>query len=1171
MAINLNGLNIIPQGATLTTGGSAPLGLNNEIRGGVHRVSGTGTDTRTDISGALLQAGMLVYDEATSLHYQYVNVGDAPADPPNPNDPYRDALGNLPNAAENWAVFEPGGEGNSPLEGWTINGTPDQRTPVLHWDPAAGLEEWMPNTLYAVGDRFFTSTRPDFFPDPSTRGNIYQVDAAYFSDDTLDVRNVGNTISLVTETDATALRWAPNGEQRLPTWNAAVTYEIGDVVTYKFGAGSILSTPVMIPPVATTSILRYTGMATGGTGPSEEPLITGNPLITGIQRSSRDWAIETGSIATWNGATSFSFGAYAVYERQLFRALTDVIRPADPTEDYDPPTVGPLWELEADAAILHWRPNTQFYAGNIVFQTGTGGGGIYTVDADIVTGDTFANEGFTPLPLINSEWAGKLFDRFGFYEVGDIVSLPDANGVDQLWVCDTAVSGLQLTDGIRESRRPGGSENLWSLIDIHRGREVVDTWQSDIDYDPGDVVSYFVGQGSIDNNNPGAVDPDLPLHPTVFHFQFRAGITPSGSTTTDRPVTGNQGLGAGLASRQWMVAAGTITPWYGLPQEANRGILQYAAGAYVTYDGHIWRAIQDITKANNNSTVPVPVQGTGLWEQESTAIDSPALRFNQGASPEFSYATGTNRFEVLGEAALGVPLYFDQTSQASGNIEFIDLIPHNTDLHPAWNAFASTSSLAIQVGTYNYPDPNNAANQATVAWPTIGNVGDVQSRIVTEAGLEQQLLLNGLDITPGSVRVGGDIGAFIWRPEVDGIARGNPIGAGTVLGASVSYSGTQLTIPPVGNVEVDTTYVLQITDSDVTGLPPGDYLAQAVFAADAVGNPTGPVQLRDLRLVTGGIARNPIAPLPTGTSTAIALTIHEFTSDVGLLDLLDARNNELVLSVSSANDTVDFTNTPTVQGVPISGTLPFEELIAEHDIEIECDIPTDPANLVADQLYAFRIYVRNFENTSRDLTFTDFRLLAPHVEGRDPQLGPVRAEAAAINNPATITPHSANLFYVSWDQISIDAVQAWAVLDRDDPDFQDLTRPAVNIPGLGTFLANHDVGISGPPVTYSFRSAALGEEPHFFYTPSNSPTEQRIDVGGFGRSAAGQFGNGNVVTWADDGTHLSGDNFTDLLSFHFIMVDSDFPLRASEVVADLSYTFRVYTCLLYTSPSPRDS
>ena len=112
MAINTNGLPLITGPRTLTSGGP-PIALNNEIRGGIHRISGQTGDTLADIDTRHLQAGMLVYDENTSLHYMYRNVGDAPASPPDANDPYRGADGRVPNnvgtigaADSNWMEFE---------------------------------------------------------------------------------------------------------------------------------------------------------------------------------------------------------------------------------------------------------------------------------------------------------------------------------------------------------------------------------------------------------------------------------------------------------------------------------------------------------------------------------------------------------------------------------------------------------------------------------------------------------------------------------------------------------------------------------------------------------------------------------------------------------------------------------------------------------------------------------------------------------------------------------------------------------------------------------------------------------------------------------------------------------------------------------------------------------
>ena len=114
MAINLRGLPIVPGARTLTSGGP-PIALNNEIRGGIHRISGETGDQLGDIDARYLQVGMLVYDETQDLYYMYKNVGVEPADPADPNDPYRGADGRVPNnvgvigdADSNWVEFRLG-------------------------------------------------------------------------------------------------------------------------------------------------------------------------------------------------------------------------------------------------------------------------------------------------------------------------------------------------------------------------------------------------------------------------------------------------------------------------------------------------------------------------------------------------------------------------------------------------------------------------------------------------------------------------------------------------------------------------------------------------------------------------------------------------------------------------------------------------------------------------------------------------------------------------------------------------------------------------------------------------------------------------------------------------------------------------------------------------------
>ena len=94
MAINLRGLPIVPGARTLTSGGP-PIALNNEIRGGIHRISGSAdnNDQLGDIDARYLQVGMLVYDETQDTYYMYKNQdGPEPTGNPDSNDPYRGAV-----------------------------------------------------------------------------------------------------------------------------------------------------------------------------------------------------------------------------------------------------------------------------------------------------------------------------------------------------------------------------------------------------------------------------------------------------------------------------------------------------------------------------------------------------------------------------------------------------------------------------------------------------------------------------------------------------------------------------------------------------------------------------------------------------------------------------------------------------------------------------------------------------------------------------------------------------------------------------------------------------------------------------------------------------------------------------------------------------------------------
>ena len=71
-----------------------------------------------------------------------------------------------------------------------------------------------------------------------------------------------------------------------------------------------------------------------------------------------------------------------------------------------------------------------------------------------------------------------------------------------------------------------------------------------------------------------------------MHFQYLGGGT--AGSGTERPVTSPISTGNGIVSRQWAIAGGTTVPF--LDVQDSGGLLQYAAGSYVTNGGHIYRA-----------------------------------------------------------------------------------------------------------------------------------------------------------------------------------------------------------------------------------------------------------------------------------------------------------------------------------------------------------------------------------------------------------------------------------------------------------------------------------------------------------------------------------------------------------------------------------------------------
>ena len=102
MAANYNGLTRNTWSGTWSPSGNHPIVLNNEIRGGIHFVSGASGDHLTDIAGQRLEEGMMVYvknsySNITGDKFYIYKLRDG--------ESRNTSTGAMPNAAENWSQF----------------------------------------------------------------------------------------------------------------------------------------------------------------------------------------------------------------------------------------------------------------------------------------------------------------------------------------------------------------------------------------------------------------------------------------------------------------------------------------------------------------------------------------------------------------------------------------------------------------------------------------------------------------------------------------------------------------------------------------------------------------------------------------------------------------------------------------------------------------------------------------------------------------------------------------------------------------------------------------------------------------------------------------------------------------------------------------------------------
>jgi len=110
MASNYDGLtrNVWP--GTWSTGTNSPIVLDTEVRGTLQSISGDASDRLTDIPGARIQEGMLVYVKNTYTAGSYTRTGDKYYTYKLQGSEVRSNItGAVPNAEANWSLFSSGG------------------------------------------------------------------------------------------------------------------------------------------------------------------------------------------------------------------------------------------------------------------------------------------------------------------------------------------------------------------------------------------------------------------------------------------------------------------------------------------------------------------------------------------------------------------------------------------------------------------------------------------------------------------------------------------------------------------------------------------------------------------------------------------------------------------------------------------------------------------------------------------------------------------------------------------------------------------------------------------------------------------------------------------------------------------------------------------------------
>ena len=761
------------------------------------------------------------------------------------------------------------------------------------------------------------------------------------------------------------------GGGHIPYWSADATYDAGDIVAQRIPA-----TPPAFPNPATFTFV-YNGADGTNTGEPVDPSRVTSP-DDAYAAVSRDWLTPAGAMVNWRGTPaspfpnylSYSQGSFVTYNREIYRARVDVLRPATNISGNTTPDLDTTnWEVvaEGNAAVLldgstpFLDPATNRIAWDRFNRTvlafpldgdgdpdTTGTPIILNSDADTVRGVLDAlgpNDEITSAERLgdNIEFrhpdgtrAFLFSDPARFFQIRDyntiterdadttitsqifaFVADADGEGNSAVFLL-TAVPSDILTNGTDPGdwRRVTSPDTILNSVitylylpyldtDGNPSRDPADSSRANPAVDTSIEIDGFDGWVAVETGQLSDVENNRFL-------RVDSGNAAQNSIPTAQQIQARYNIGA--AGEDEIVALHNdidhLDPFNSIPHGEN-----YAYTEDTTVSNGLNRNTNEdfynrlgLTLAINATDAQIP-EGREYYlfdnGDDETGIHAITLRRNQQASNQLSAGGRAFTFDVV----FGRDFLNRFLTRGFGNTYDLDI---------------NTTEGALTFGTFYTRDLVNRqsvlerAVDASLSWvhpeSTINTTASIQNNVATVSAVRNYV--DG-DITPNTVQIGGTAGNFRLREEPNHISRGGAVGDSVETTFSASSGSLSAGAIVINGADVDsnwvngTEYYMSVTNSADSTMRVGAYLA-------AYGGTTGggaTAVFNRIRRITNGVADTTNLTMGDPTNVAITFQLFSFTSGTAL-GITDINGSVDPIRVA-ADGVTDFTNTPTVDGVPL--------------------------------------------------------------------------------------------------------------------------------------------------------------------------------------------------------------------------------------------------------------